>query len=211
VPPPRLISIVVVDTWLPGFPEPGAFASYQPLPISLDEENPLRSTASLQAADTAVWDSVRQSGSAAVHYHWIPGTKFVGAVDFAGNRIRASNTAHGANTSAVSVGNFHGTCPECVFVAVTYGGNDLEAASNWAMQQPWIDVVTNSFGFSRVGRERVYAGSDVELQRAASERGQSILFSAGNGVLGRLLRGWGNAPARSEPAVARAHDSRGPL
>jgi hypothetical protein len=168
------------DTWLPDFTTEG-LASYERLDLTLDDRNSRRSVASLQKADEATWESVQQSTNEAVHYYWIPDTKVVGAVHFGNGTFQDDNGAHGANTASVSVGNLHGTCPSCVVVLVTYGGGDREAASNWAMSQPWIDVVTNSFGFSAVNRDRLYSGSDVELQKAASERGQTIFFSSGNG------------------------------
>ena len=169
------------DTWLPGFSTEG-LAGYSALPVTIDEVNKNRAVTSMQTADAAAWSSLQRSTSAAVNYYWIPGSKVVGAVHFGTSAFQGSNTAHGAGTSSVAVGNIHGTCAECVVVLVTYGGNDREAASNWAMSQPWIDVVTNSFGFSQVERERLYSGSDTELQRAATERGQAIFFSSGNGI-----------------------------
>ena len=169
------------DTWLPGFTTDG-LAGYSPLPVGIDEVNKNRSVASLQKADAATWTSMKRSTNDSVNYYWIPGSKVVGAVHFGTGTFQGTNTAHGAGTSSVAAGNIHGTCAECVVVLVTYGGNDREAASNWAMNQPWIDVVTNSFGFSAVERERLYSGSDTELQRTATERGQTIFFSSGNGI-----------------------------
>lgn len=169
------------DTWVSGFSTDG-LAGYGALPVTIDEERRSRTVASMQTADAEAWKSVKQSTSDAVNYYWIPGSKVIGAVRFGSGAFQGPNTAHGAGTSSVAAGNIHGTCPECVVVLVTYGGNDREAASNWAMQQPWIDVVTNSFGFAAVERERIYSGSDVELQRTATERGQQIFFSSGNGI-----------------------------
>ena len=169
------------DTWLPGFTTEG-LASYNALPVTIDEANKGRSVTSMQTADAASWSSVKRSTADAVNYHWIPGSKVVGAVHFGTGTFQGANTAHGAGTSSVSAGNIHGTCPECVVVLVTYGGSDREAASNWVMKQDWIDVVTNSFGFALVERERIYSGSDTELQRTATERGQAIFFSSGNGM-----------------------------
>jgi hypothetical protein len=167
------------DTWVPGF-SPSGFASYDRLDLTLDEENPSRTTASLTSADNAQWAKVKASNAQDVNYYWIPDTKIVGAVRF-GSAVQSTNGAHGANTSSVSVGNIHGTCPECVVVLITYGGSDGEAALNWAISQPWIDVVTNSYGFSTGVRDRIYDGGNAELQKDASERGQTIFFSAGNG------------------------------
>ncbi|HEX9823796.1 MAG TPA: S8 family serine peptidase, partial [Actinomycetota bacterium] len=171
-------------TWLPGFPDPSAFTSYSELKPTLDTTNPNRSVSSLRGADNAKWNGVQTSTAAASHYYWLSGTKVIGAVDFAGNNITpsASNTFHGNGTSSVAVGNIHGTCPECLVVFITYGGADREAALNWAMSQPWIDAVTNSYGFSLVERDRIYDGGNAAQQRTASERGQTILFSSGNGI-----------------------------
>ncbi len=169
------------DTWLPGFTTDG-LASYNALPVKIDETRRTRTVASMQAEDAEAWNSVQQSTGDAVNYYWIPDSKVVGAVRFGSGKFQGTNTAHGAGTSSVAVGNIHGTCAECVVVLITYGGNDQEAASNWAMKQPWIDVVSNSFGFAKVERERIYSGSDTKLQREATERGQSIFFSSGNGI-----------------------------
>ena len=168
------------DTWLPGFDASG-LTSYAPLPLTLDED-PARSVSSLQSEDAEAWSSMQRSSATAVNYYWIPDSKVVGAVRFGSGNFQGSNTAHGAGTSSVAAGNLHGTCPECVVVLVTYDSANREVASNWVMNQPWIDVVTNSFGFSQVERERLYSGSDTELQRTASERGQTIFFSSGNGI-----------------------------
>jgi hypothetical protein len=59
-----------------------------------------------------------------------------------------------------------------------------EQAINWAMRQPWIDVITNSYGVSTtlVARDRVYNACNLGLQKTAVNRGQNVLFSSGNGV-----------------------------
>ena len=170
-------------TWLPGFPDPSTFASYNALPITRANsagQNP----ATLATQDAAVWNSVQKSTRTSAHYNWIPGTKIIGALDYSGNKIRAAsspNSSHGSGTSSVSAGNLTGTCPECLVVLVTYGGNDREAATDWAMSQPWIDVVTHSYGYSTVAYDKIYKGSNLALQKAATERGQAVFWSASNG------------------------------
>lgn len=173
------------DAWLPGFPDPdSAFASYKRFEIGLNEKDEHAQFQALDDADKEKWDSVRQTDGKRPHYYWIPDTKVIGAIDFAGTKIHGDTSSHGTGTTSVSVGNLHGTCPECllVFLNISSQANG-EAALSWAMKQPWIDAVTNSYGFSitPVTRDRIYAGSDEELQRKASERGQTIFFSAGNG------------------------------
>ena len=172
------------DTWLPGFPSADTFASFNALDLTLPEDNPGANAAALAKQDAAEWDSVQQSTREATHFNWIPGTKIIGAVDYSGNKIRAAsspNASHGGGTSAVSVGNLHGTCPECLVVLVTYGGSDREAANDWALSQPWIDVVTHSYGYSTVLWDKIYSGSNLEAQRTAVERGQAVFWSASNG------------------------------
>ncbi|MDQ4124345.1 MAG: S8/S53 family peptidase [Actinomycetota bacterium] len=170
------------DRWLDGFPGPGAFDSYNRLDLTLEEDDKDAQLAALDAADEEKWADVKPSSRDEVNYYWMPGTKVVGALDFGGNQIHGDSGAHGMGTTSVSVGNIHGTCPECLLVFISYSGAESgEAAIEWAMSQPWIDAISNSYGFSTGLRDRIYSGSDTQAQRRASERGQTIFFSAGNG------------------------------
>jgi hypothetical protein len=169
-------------TWLPGYRTTPDVASTGAIDLTLPDD-PGANVEALEDAD-AVHEQLPRSRRGAVHLRRLAGTKIIGAVDFAGGTdgFFGSNTSHGNGTSSVAAGNIHGSCPECLVVLVRYGsGAEQESASDWAMSQPWIDVVTNSFGFSTVNRDRIYDGADTELQREASERGQTILFSSGNG------------------------------
>jgi hypothetical protein len=184
--------------WLPGHPGASAFKSYEALQLTLPVNDPDANTDELAAADAGEWSKIlisEDTDNSDVHMYWMPGTKIVGHVVFSpgllgdpfvtfatGRRTGPLNTyaatSHGVGTSSVAAGAIHGTCPNCVLVYVHGTG---EQASRWVEQQDWIDVQSNSWGYSTVYRERVYAGSDTEAQRAAVERGQSIFFSAGNG------------------------------
>ena len=168
--------------WLPGFPDPDAFKSYNSLELSLEEKNEAQPVEALDAKDASKWESIKQTTGAKPHYYWMPDTKVIGAIDFGGSKIHGPTTSHGTGTASVSVGNIHGTCPECllVFVNINSAG-DAERAIEWTLRQPWIDAITNSYGFSTVSRDRLYAGSDTKLQKDASVRGQTVFFSAGNG------------------------------
>jgi hypothetical protein len=174
------------DTWLPGFPAQSSFESFGSLNLTLDATNANTDPATLDAQDAAVWDGVQSSTSTALKYYWMPGTKVIGAMTFGSGRIHGPTTSHGTGTTSVSVGNLHGTCPECLLVFIQYETDtDAEDAISWAMAQPWIDAISNSYGFSfptSDPRTRLYNGSDVAAQRAASLRGQTIFFSAGNGL-----------------------------
>lgn len=173
------------DKWLPGFPNPRtSFASYEPLNLSLDDKNANASVEQLTAKDQKEWSKVKATTDNKPNYYYMPGTKVIGAIDFAGNGIKGTPTDHGQGTTSVSVGNIHGTCPECLLVFLNINAAaDAERAIDWAMSQPWIDAISNSYGFSvtPASRDRLYAGSNTKLQKQASERGQSIFFSAGNG------------------------------
>ena len=188
------------DTWVPGFPKRSAFASYSPLTLTLNGEDGTK-MADLHTKDAKQWASVKESQPSAIQYRWIPGTKVIGALTFGslptdrasdqvvfaskGTIYGSGGAEHGMGTSSVAVGNTHGTCPSCVLVFIQYTDqSSAERALTWVHNQPWIDAVSNSYGFSAgiAARDRVYNGTDVVTERKASERGQTTFFSAGNGV-----------------------------
>jgi hypothetical protein len=173
--------------WLSGFPSPSTFAGYHALDLTLDGTNPKAEIAELDAADAAVWDGVQGSTPDAVNYYWMPGTKIIGAIEFGAGKLHGTTEDHGVGVTSVAVGNLHGGCPECVLVFLNSDSNEGSlAALKWAMQQPWIDVITNSYGVNLVGgyvRDNVYLGHEVlDAGRTATERGQTTFFSAGNGL-----------------------------
>lgn len=166
-------------TWLPGHPGADAFASYTRMDLGLTPSDEGAVPQELYEKDQKTWDDTGQSDATGdIHMRWIPGTKVVGFVDFAGNGGFAAQS-HGVGTTSVSVGNLHGTCPTCVFVFVN--GYSDEAVT-WVAQQSWIDVQTNSWGYSTIATEKIYSQCDLPAQRAGVERGQQIFFSGGNGM-----------------------------
>ena len=168
--------------WLSGFPSPGkAFSSYEPIDITLEEKNPETQLVQLDQKDKAKWDKVERSTREDVNYYWLPGTKVIGAIEFGSQKIHGSSGEHGTGTTSVSVGNIHGTCSECLLVFIDIEtADEAVAALDWAMDQLWIDAVSNSYG-NGDAVPKVYNGDDAEAQRKASDRGQTIFFSAGNG------------------------------
>lgn len=173
------------STWVPGYPAPSTFASFDRLDLTPTAGDSTLVPNDLHAKDAKEWEKMRTSSTGDIHMAWIPGTKVIGAVTFNGGDGFSSGS-HGVGTSSVSVGNLHGTCPHCLLVFVD---GTQEQANRWVEQQDWIDLQTNSWGFSTTiaGRERVYAHSDTDSQRDAVDRGQSIFFSAGNGVDGSFV------------------------
>ena len=168
--------------WLSGFPSPTTFASYNKLELTLEDVDGTAAFGALREQDKPTWSTVEPSAGASINYHWLPGTKVIGAVDFGTDKLYGPTSSHGVGTTSVSVGNLHGTCPECLLVFVDYGLTkaSAEAAMRWVTAQPWIDVVSNSYGHGDVV-PKIYNGTTVGDQRLASERGQTIVFSAGNG------------------------------
>lgn len=174
--------------WLQGFPDPKTFARYAPIPLTLEETDPGAPVEALRHHDQGVLGSVAPSGADKVRYHWMPGTKVIGALDFDGGGIDAPTTAHGTGASSVAVGNLHGTCPSCVlvFLDTSFDYEASNEAIRWAASQPWIDAISNSYGKNMVisndyARDGIYLG-ETAFQRRASERGQTIFFAAHNGV-----------------------------
>ena len=171
--------------WLPGFADAAkGFAEFERLDLSLNATDPEADAAGLYDGDAPQWGKVKESDDSTLNGYWFPGTKVIGALSFSeGEDLWMGTGAHGVGTTSSVVGNLHGTCPECLLFFIDYGdtAEEAEQAIEWAEAQPWIDVISNSYGHAGAV-PKIYAGSNVEAQRAASERGQTITFSAGNGI-----------------------------
>lgn len=170
------------STYLSGFP-----AATPALRLTFDADYD-----AARAADDALW-----SGVVPGQLYWIPGTKIVGAIgmpeEVASNepegRLILDEAGHGTKAASVAAGYAHGTCPRCLLVAIE--GHD--EAIEWAARQPWIDVITLSWG--ALGSLPL-GSSDVHTS-AAHAAGKSVLASAGNGLSGTAL-----VPDRN-PSVTR--------
>ena len=170
------------DKWLSGFPSPKAFDEYRPLKLRYDQKNEATPISGLMALDRPRIDAVKESSAKDLNYYWLPGTKVIGAMRFGKQPLVGETSEHGVGVTSVSTGNIHGTCPECLLLFIGYGNTQsAEEAIAWAMDQPWIDVITNSYGHGGL-IPKFYNGTTVDEQRVASDRGQTVFFSAGNGV-----------------------------
>lgn len=166
--------------WLPGFPDPSEFTSYEALNLTLTPENPDADPDELHEQDEDEWEKMEQTTGDEVHYRYVPGTKAIGFITTA-DRDGYASDSHGVGASSVSVGNLHGTCPSCLLVFV-----DLPqpAGEQWVREQDWIDATTHSYEGSIVGgpvRDSV-TDCDTDLRQEAVERGQQIFWAAGNGL-----------------------------
>lgn len=170
--------------WLPGYP--GA----TPVDITVPTD-PDTVVADLAAGDRQAWDGMKSSVGKDVNLYRFPGTKVVGAVRFGDSRsdpgtMYGDNAAHLTKSTSVAAGNLHGTCPECAVVVVLFDWpSNYRAALEWVAEQPWIDVVTNSWGL----RTQTWGPTTFpdRVLRPAVESGQTWVWAAGNGVDGSLF------------------------
>ena len=166
------------STWLKGFPK-GGFASKTGLTLHLDDVNEDTRIADLKAKDAKAWASIKHSTPGAINYYWFPGTKVIGAMSF--DYVEQVSSAIDQNP--VEGYTYH---PVYGTEHITAGDTTAtERALAWAESQPWIDVISNSYGLQTFPRGELrdgLYGGPTEPQRKASERGQTIVFSAGNGI-----------------------------
>ena len=162
-------------TYIPGYP-----AGTPALPVHLGQGYD-------PAVDQPLW---APNGSTQLNkLYWIPGTKIVGAMDSGlGTGLSTSGSApppatildtegHGTASASVLAGNVHGSCPLCLLVAIKGLGGET-----WAYTQPWIDIVSNSYGaLGDVGDAGTGLIGGPTFPQASAERGQIALYAAGNG------------------------------
>jgi hypothetical protein len=125
---------------------------------------------------------------------WYPGTRLMGksfAHDDASTPVGfdegggSSATSHGSWVSSTAVGKKFGTCPECLLIVLEADTVDgIDAAYQWAAEQPWIDVITSSITVGIIGagvNPGIFVGKH-EGAVEASENGKIFLTSSGNGA-----------------------------
>jgi hypothetical protein len=114
--------------------------------------------------------------------YWFPGTRIIGGYSTAAgsstiglpDRPVIDENGHGTGVASVAAGQFFGSNPNALIVAVEGLG---DASLTWATSQPWIDIVSNSWG--NLGNLPL---GQTAATRAATERGQTVAFAAGNGA-----------------------------
>ncbi|MDQ3986846.1 MAG: S8/S53 family peptidase, partial [Actinomycetota bacterium] len=129
--------------------------------------------------DRRVWSRVEDA-----KLYWFPGTRIIGGYSTGPGRTSDAakhperrvldDQGHGTGVASVSAGRFYGANPNALIVMVeSLGGESLE----WAASQKWIDIVSNSWG-----NLANHPLGDSSMTREATRRGQSIVFSSGNGA-----------------------------
>jgi Subtilase family len=128
-------------------------------------------------ADELLWAKVEAN-----KLYWFPGTRIIGGYSAGGGdtdgthpeRRVLDDQGHGTGTASVAAGRFFGSNPNALIVEVEALG---EPSLEWATSQKWIDIVSNSWG----NLANLPLG-DPEMTRVATRRGQTVVFSAGNGA-----------------------------
>ena len=122
--------------------------------------------------------------------YWIPGTNIIGAIGpFDVNDVYGlegqdatdpdepafyDRVGHGTQVASLAAGSIHGPdAPDTLIVAV----KGFEDALEWAVAQPWIDVVTNAWWNPP---EAANYRRAADASRAAVEDGKVVCFASGN-------------------------------
>jgi hypothetical protein len=132
--------------------------------------------AAAREADDELWQEVEAN-----KLYWIPGTRIIGGYStraggagaYPERKIMDEN-GHGTGVASVAAGQYFGSNPNALIVMVEGLG---DASLDWAASQPWIDIVSNSWG--NIGNAPL---GSTRATKAATQRGQTIAFAAGNGA-----------------------------
>ncbi len=206
------------STYIPGFPKDA-----KKLKLSLGT----RTLEEALAKDAKTWSEVRPG-----QLYWIPGTKIIGAISLSAGGRRCPAKRGGVSVTAPPpAGTFTNSSPECperiilddhghgtsTASRATGVGTSLApgarlvvieglgtGSSQWAADQKWIDVQSNSWGF--------LTGLEPGAMRAFRDiaQRQLVVTASGNGL---AFSGFGPEPtylhALSAPGVvvAGGHDN----
>lgn len=153
---------------------PAGFPGAIPLPLTLG-----RAYADAAKSDEALWKSVQTEV-----LYTIPGTRILGAITMGelgtstepSSSLILDDVGHGTGTSSAVARN----SPNADIVLVQVGSGSLDRGIAWAAAQPWIDVVSVSWGV--IGNVPIGLLGDpvVDALDAAAASGKLVVVSAGN-------------------------------
>ena len=168
-PDPDVLALTQNFTRHPSEYVPGYPAAAAAIPVTLGKGY-------LPLEDRDLWNPTRLPSG---RLYWIPGTKVIGAYTsvLEGAHPILDDNDHGTATASVAAGNRYGYCPTCLLVIIE--GTDETVAAAY----PWVDVTSHSFGYAG-GLPLGPVFAKQAATKAAAERGQTVLFAAGNGVDG---------------------------
>lgn len=127
------------------------------------------------------------SGAERKKLYYFPGTRVIGAISFGearegsllfnepcGDRVLLDDCGHGAFVTRRAAAQ----SPDVLIVAVEVE-NPLEGIV-WAIDQPWIDVISLSWG--TLGSLPIGGGNISNLTYRATQQGKVVTVAAGNGL-----------------------------
>lgn len=116
--------------------------------------------------DRAKWNKLGSEELA-----WIPGTNIIGAMSVTDDSI-LDEIGHGTPVASLAAGGIHGPASDDLLIVALEG---FSKAVKWAAEQPWIDVITNSW-LEVTNDPRTTA----EISRKAVAAGKIVCFASGN-------------------------------
>jgi hypothetical protein len=136
---------------------------------ALDLHLGARDLASARQADAEEWARLAEG-----ELRWIPGTNIIGIVGIQniGESAGFDEFGHGTGVASVAAGMRHGPGREDILL-VSVEGTDRGLA--WAAEQPWIDIITNSWSVLTPVLDET-----AEASHRAVESGKIVCFASGN-------------------------------
>jgi hypothetical protein len=190
------------STYIKGYP-----ATAEEVPLSFDVADSQGYAAARERDDADVLSKMRSS-----RLYWFPGTRIIGGYSAAAggrgtptspfpDRPVLDENSHGTGVASVAAGQFYGSNPNALIVMVEGLGDD---SLGWATSQPWIDIVSNSWG--NIGGVPL---GETSASRNAVNRGQTVAFAAGNGATN--TNSYGACPAQANMCVKPWANDGGPV
>ena len=173
------------DTWLPGVPRRSETSqSYNRVDLTLDEHQPQPHSTSLDAADTAKWNSIKQNTASQSNCTSCR-DEDIGAMTSQPGQIQAASNQHGIGTCSVSLGNISGL-RECLVVLhpVRRGGRG-EARHRMGDRPAMIRCRLQLVRLQPRGVAILAWGQRIEHRGPGtrpSQRGQTSILLLGNGI-----------------------------
>lgn len=127
------------------------------------------------------------SGAARQTLYYVPGTRVVGAISFGEYSSTLSctpvrqdpildNCGHGTIVSQIAASQ----SPDVLLAIVEVGSGTLDDGIRWAAAQPWVDVISLSWG--TLANLPLDTSGLAAATRDAAERGKVVVVAAGNGI-----------------------------
>jgi hypothetical protein len=121
-----------------------------------------QSVAQARTRDYAQWKRAESSDLS-----WVDGTNIIGGHSAIPGDF-GTDAGHGTPVASQAAGRFFGPNHKDVLIVMA---RDLTLGLDWAVKQPWIDVITGSWSTG---------GDTAPMTRAAVAQGKTVCFATGN-------------------------------